>query len=159
MDVFSHDLLIFPINHNNLHWCLASADLRNSTICYYDSMLGSGLSGATPHMLLAACLPYTLLAQCTYRFLPVVCVVCLPYTLLALYIQECMLVYLHRMSFCSTCMFHCFAHEASRHHNRQARHSVQVRCAAWQVMLKVWCCLHLKDGCKRRHNTRVSRYR
>lgn len=49
LDVFNHDLLVFPINHNNLHWCLASADLRNSTICYYDSMLGSGLSGTMPH--------------------------------------------------------------------------------------------------------------
>ncbi|KAL3157513.1 Cysteine-type peptidase activity protein [Trebouxia sp. C0010 RCD-2024] len=45
VDIFSHDLLIFPINHNNLHWCLAMANLSSSTIYYYDSMLGSGLSG------------------------------------------------------------------------------------------------------------------
>ena len=59
LDVFSHDLLVFPINHNNLHWCLASADLRHSTIYYYDSMLGSGLSGE--YLLYVASLPLCLM--------------------------------------------------------------------------------------------------
>ena len=45
VDVFSQDLLIIPINHDNLHWCLATVDMRSRAISYYDSMRGSGLSG------------------------------------------------------------------------------------------------------------------
>lgn len=45
VDVFSQDLLIIPINHHNLHWCLATVDMRTHIISYYDSMLGCGLSG------------------------------------------------------------------------------------------------------------------
>ena len=43
--MFSQDLLIIPINHVNLHWCLATVDMRTHIISYYDSMLGCGLSG------------------------------------------------------------------------------------------------------------------
>ena len=39
MDIFSYDLLIFPI-HLGIHWCLAAADLRHKTIRYYDSLGG-----------------------------------------------------------------------------------------------------------------------
>ena len=45
MDVFSKDLLLVPVNHNNLHWCLAAVDLNSRSISYYDSMVGNGLSG------------------------------------------------------------------------------------------------------------------
>ena len=45
VDVFSQDLLIIPINHDSLHWCLATVDMRSRAISYYDSMRGSGLSG------------------------------------------------------------------------------------------------------------------
>jgi len=39
VDVFSQDLLIIPV-HLGMHWCLATVDFRDSTIRYYDSMLG-----------------------------------------------------------------------------------------------------------------------
>ena len=45
VDVFSQDLLLIPINHNNLHWCLAAVDMHRKIISYYDSMLGTGFSG------------------------------------------------------------------------------------------------------------------
>ena len=45
VNLFSQDLLIIPINHDSLHWCLATVDMRSRSISYYDSMHGSGLSG------------------------------------------------------------------------------------------------------------------
>ena len=45
VNVFSQDLLIIPINHDSLHWCLATVDMRSRAISYFDSMRGSGLSG------------------------------------------------------------------------------------------------------------------
>jgi hypothetical protein len=44
VDIFSHKLLLIPINHNNTHWCLAVVDVEQRTIEYFDSMLGGGLS-------------------------------------------------------------------------------------------------------------------
>ena len=46
VDVFSHKLLLVPINHNNTHWCLAVVDVEQRTIEYFDSMHGGGLSGS-----------------------------------------------------------------------------------------------------------------
>ncbi|XP_068244549.1 LOW QUALITY PROTEIN: sentrin-specific protease 1-like [Palaemon carinicauda] len=39
VDVFNHDLLLVPV-HLGMHWCLATIDLRDKHIRYYDSMLG-----------------------------------------------------------------------------------------------------------------------
>ncbi|CAG7837161.1 unnamed protein product [Allacma fusca] len=39
VDLFSYDLLIFPI-HLGIHWCLAAADRRKKMIKYYDSLGG-----------------------------------------------------------------------------------------------------------------------
>jgi len=39
VDIFSHDLLLIPI-HLTAHWCLATVDLKNRVIAYYDSLLG-----------------------------------------------------------------------------------------------------------------------
>ncbi|KAK4301541.1 hypothetical protein Pmani_026319 [Petrolisthes manimaculis] len=38
VDLFSHDLLLIPI-HLGVHWCMATIDLRNKCVRYYDSML------------------------------------------------------------------------------------------------------------------------
>ncbi|KAK9806875.1 hypothetical protein WJX72_005789 [[Myrmecia] bisecta] len=43
--VLHKDLLLIPINHSNVHWCLACIDLKAGVISYYDSMAGNGLSG------------------------------------------------------------------------------------------------------------------
>lgn len=39
VDVFNFDLLLVPV-HLGMHWCLATVDLRDKHIRYYDSMLG-----------------------------------------------------------------------------------------------------------------------
>uniref|UniRef100_A0A915DZS0 Ubiquitin-like protease family profile domain-containing protein n=1 Tax=Ditylenchus dipsaci TaxID=166011 RepID=A0A915DZS0_9BILA len=39
VDIFSYDLLIVPI-HLTAHWCLATVDFKQETICYFDSLLG-----------------------------------------------------------------------------------------------------------------------
>ncbi|CAG7727028.1 unnamed protein product [Allacma fusca] len=39
VDIFSFDLLIFPI-HLGIHWCLAAADVRRKIVKYYDSLGG-----------------------------------------------------------------------------------------------------------------------
>ncbi|KAL0031183.1 hypothetical protein WJX77_008540 [Trebouxia sp. C0004] len=52
VNVFSQDLLIIPINHHNLHWCLTTVDMRSRFISYYDSMHGSGLSGHAEYRVL-----------------------------------------------------------------------------------------------------------
>ncbi len=43
VDLFSMYLILFPI-HLGMHWCLAAADFRSSTLTYYDSLLGGGSS-------------------------------------------------------------------------------------------------------------------
>ena len=40
VDIFSHDLLLVPV-HLGMHWCLATIDLTEKAIRYYDSMLGN----------------------------------------------------------------------------------------------------------------------
>merc|ERR1712059_56864 len=40
VDVFGHSLLLVPV-HLGMHWCLATVDLREKTINYYDSMGGN----------------------------------------------------------------------------------------------------------------------
>lgn len=44
-DLLKKDMILIPINHSNLHWTLASIDLREGRIDYFDSMNGHGLSG------------------------------------------------------------------------------------------------------------------
>lgn len=39
VDLFSYDLLLVPI-HLGVHWCMATIDIRNKSIRYFDSMLG-----------------------------------------------------------------------------------------------------------------------
>ncbi|XP_024528393.1 sentrin-specific protease 3 isoform X1 [Selaginella moellendorffii] len=39
INIFDHDLLLFPVNHNNVHWSLVAAHLKNHRIEYYDSLL------------------------------------------------------------------------------------------------------------------------
>ncbi len=43
VDIFSMELVLFPI-HLGMHWCLAAADFRTSTLSYYDSLLGNNSS-------------------------------------------------------------------------------------------------------------------
>ncbi|CAG9460598.1 unnamed protein product [Pedinophyceae sp. YPF-701] len=46
----ARDLILIPINHNNLHWTLAAVLPREGRVLYLDSMQGGGLSGAAaPH--------------------------------------------------------------------------------------------------------------
>ena len=40
VDIFSHDLLLVPV-HLGMHWCLATVDLREKRIDYFDSMHGN----------------------------------------------------------------------------------------------------------------------
>ena len=97
LDVFSYDLLMFPINHSNLHWCLATADIRNNTISYYDSMLGSGLSGTiTHHYCFAARLPCMLLAQDISGCQLVILIACLPHVLPAC-LMYCLLAFCRQL--------------------------------------------------------------
>jgi len=39
-DIFSYDLLLVPV-HLGMHWCLATIDVANKSINYYDSMNGN----------------------------------------------------------------------------------------------------------------------
>ena len=39
VDIFSFDLLLVPV-HLGMHWCLATVDLKEKQINYYDSMGG-----------------------------------------------------------------------------------------------------------------------
>ncbi|XP_064393502.1 sentrin-specific protease 1-like isoform X2 [Halichondria panicea] len=43
VDIFSMELVLFPI-HLGMHWCLAAADFKTSTLTYYDSLLGNNSS-------------------------------------------------------------------------------------------------------------------
>ncbi|VDN97170.1 unnamed protein product [Rodentolepis nana] len=38
VDIFSQDLVLLPIHHENSHWCLICIDFRKKTISYYDSL-------------------------------------------------------------------------------------------------------------------------
>ncbi|VUZ52975.1 unnamed protein product, partial [Hymenolepis diminuta] len=40
VDIFSQDLVLIPIHHENNHWCLICIDFRVKTISYYDSLHG-----------------------------------------------------------------------------------------------------------------------
>jgi len=39
-DIFSYDILLIPV-HLGMHWCLATIDVKNKSINYYDSMNGN----------------------------------------------------------------------------------------------------------------------
>jgi len=39
-DIFSYDILLIPV-HLGIHWCLATIDVKNKSINYYDSMNGN----------------------------------------------------------------------------------------------------------------------
>ena len=43
-DLFSRRAILFPVNCNNVHWCLACADVKFRKIYYLDSMSGAGTS-------------------------------------------------------------------------------------------------------------------
>ena len=43
MDIFSFDLLLYPINLGS-HWCLAAIHTTRKTLSYYDSLGGRGRS-------------------------------------------------------------------------------------------------------------------
>ena len=43
VDIFSFDLLIFPI-HLGVHWCCATADFRKKEIKFFDSLLGGNMN-------------------------------------------------------------------------------------------------------------------
>ena len=46
------DLILIPINHCNLHWCLATIATSAGTLSYFDSMGSKGSSGnAGPRVL------------------------------------------------------------------------------------------------------------
>ena len=47
------DLILIPINHCNLHWCLATIATSPGTLSYFDSMGGEGSSGPAGHRVLA----------------------------------------------------------------------------------------------------------
>ena len=50
--VLAADLILIPINHCNLHWCLATIATSAGTLSYFDSMGSKGLSGpAGPRVL------------------------------------------------------------------------------------------------------------
>lgn len=52
MNLNEKDMILVPINHSNLHWTLASINLMEGRIDYFDSMKGNGLSGrAGKHVL------------------------------------------------------------------------------------------------------------
>ena len=38
MDVFSKDIILIPVNHNNAHWTAAAINFRQKRIESYDSM-------------------------------------------------------------------------------------------------------------------------
>ena len=38
VDIFKFDLVLVPINLDNMHWCIAVVDKRDSSITYYDSL-------------------------------------------------------------------------------------------------------------------------
>ena len=40
MDIFAHDMVLYPI-HLGAHWCLAAVDFRHHQFHYYDSLLCS----------------------------------------------------------------------------------------------------------------------
>ena len=40
VDLFVHDVVLFPIYVSKSHWCLAAADLRGKDLAYYDSLGG-----------------------------------------------------------------------------------------------------------------------
>ena len=40
VDVFSHSLVLVPV-HLGMHWCLATMDIKERAIKYYDSMRGN----------------------------------------------------------------------------------------------------------------------
>lgn len=46
-DVCSLDMIMFPINVDNLHWVLAVVDMRNRHLVYLDSLLGGDERGMT----------------------------------------------------------------------------------------------------------------
>lgn len=39
IDIFSFDLVLIPV-HLGMHWCLATIDLKQKGVFYYDSMGG-----------------------------------------------------------------------------------------------------------------------
>ena len=51
--VLAADLILIPINHCNLHWCLATIATSAGTLSYFDSMGGKGSSGSAGHRVLA----------------------------------------------------------------------------------------------------------
>jgi sentrin-specific protease 1 len=40
VDLFSKDVVLIPINHNNAHWTAAAINFRKKRIEAYDSMSG-----------------------------------------------------------------------------------------------------------------------
>ena len=40
VDLFAHDVVLFPIHVRKNHWCLAAADLRSKVLSYHDSLKG-----------------------------------------------------------------------------------------------------------------------
>ena len=51
--VLAADLILIPINHCNLHWCLATITTSAGMLSYFDSMGGKGSSGPAGHRVLA----------------------------------------------------------------------------------------------------------
>lgn len=41
VDIFAFDIILIPIHINQNHWCIATVDLGNKTIKYYDSLGGT----------------------------------------------------------------------------------------------------------------------
>ena len=55
-DIFSKDVILIPVNHNNSHWTAAAINFRRKRIESYDSM---GMARSAVHKVLVALLPFT----------------------------------------------------------------------------------------------------
>lgn len=49
VDIFAYDVILVPVNEDEIHWCLAAIDLKQESIKYYDSM--GSLDGIVPYIL------------------------------------------------------------------------------------------------------------
>lgn len=38
IDIFTKDIVIFPINHNNMHWACGAINIKDKRFEYYDSL-------------------------------------------------------------------------------------------------------------------------
>ncbi|EFJ31384.1 hypothetical protein SELMODRAFT_409073 [Selaginella moellendorffii] len=59
-NIFDHDLLLFPVNHNNVHWSLVAAHLKNHRIEYYDSLLCKSKTKAYIRIMKSVCSTFPL---------------------------------------------------------------------------------------------------